>query len=174
MPFLSLLLLPVPLLLLPPITTTDPGSRGNSFSLGSITPIGTPTPTGPDNFTSSIPFSITAVAVVVGKYGFPEGAAAAAENGWWLSVAAGENTLGEGRMGGSWEAGDRVDEAETGDGSHGDMMLDGRSSGNVPARLGRGGGIPFPPDAAVDAVAKGGGKEGFPVEYLAFGLGDPL
>lgn len=111
---------------------------------------------------------------MVGKYGFPEGAAAAAENGWWLSVAAGENTLGEGRMGGSWEAGDRVDEAETGDGSHGDMMLDGRSSGNAPARLGRGGGIPFPPDAAVDAVAKGGGKEGFPVEYLAFGLGDPL
>lgn len=172
MPFLSLLLLPVPLLLLPPITTTDPGSRGNSFSLGSITPIGTPTPTGPDdNFTSSIPFSIAAAAVV-GKYGFPEGAAAvAAENGWWLSVAGGENTLGDGKMGGSWEAGDRADEAETGDGSHEDMVLDGRSSGNVPARLGRGGGIPFPPDAA---VVKGGGKEGFPVEYLAFGLGDPL
>lgn len=168
MPFLSLLLLPVPLLLLPPITTTDPGSRGNSFSLGSITPIGTAILTGPDNFTSSIPFSITVVAVVVGKYGFPEGAAA--ENGWWLSVAGGENTLGEGKMGGSWEPGDRADEAETGDGSHEDMVLDVRSSGNVPARLGRGGGIPFPPDA----VAKGGGKEGFPVEYLAFGLGDPL
>lgn len=73
--FLSLLLLPVPLLLLPPIGAADPGSWGNSFSLGSTTPIGTPTPTGPDILTSSIPFSIAAVAL--GKYGF-EGAAAGA------------------------------------------------------------------------------------------------
>lgn len=73
--FLSLLLLPVPLLLLPPIAAADPGSWGNSFSLGSTTPIGTPTPTGPDILTSSIPFSIAAVAL--GKYGF-EGAAAGA------------------------------------------------------------------------------------------------
>lgn len=158
--FLSLLLLPVPLLLLPPIGA-DPGSRGNSFSLGSTTPMGTPTPTGPDILTSSMPFSIAAVAL--GKYGLPGAGPTGAANGW--PSVGGENTpgdtAGDGRTGGSWEAGERAD-AGCGLGS----LSSERSSGSVPARLGRGGGTPFAANGGVDA--------GLAVEYRGLMLGDPL